>query len=122
MSFPAIFPLWWVALTALTAAGSSAIILLIAHSRFKAVTALEVVLLTPVVGVSVFISRWTCNIPGLNQDPTPGFSPNDLLSPALTFITLEVFAGLRPLEKPVFWTRVRALLVIASLLVNVLTI
>ena len=122
MIFPSVFPLWWVAVTSLTAAGSSAIVLLIAHLHFKAVTTLEVVLLTLVVGASVFVSRWTCNIPVLNDDPTPGFSPNDLLSPMFTFVLLEVFVRVSLLEKPVSWTRIRAWLVIVSFLVNILTI
>ena len=122
MTFPSVFPIWWIALTALTAAGSSAVVLLVAHVRFKVVTALEVLLLTAVVGLSVFAGRLTCNVPVLNDDPVSGFSPNDFLCPMLTFVMLEVFTGLLPLEKPVFWPRVRAGLVLVSFAVNVLTI
>jgi hypothetical protein len=122
MIFPSVFPLWWIALTALTAAGASAVVLLIAHLRFQAVTALEVVLLTITVGVSVFAGRLSCNVPMLNQDPIAGFSPNDFICPMLTFVLLEVFVGLRPFDQAANWPRVRALLVIASFVVNVLTI
>ncbi len=122
MIFPSVFPLWWIALTALTAAGLSAIVLLIADIRFKAVSALEVVLLTVTVGVSVLAGRLSCNVSVLNEDPIAGFSPNDFICPMLTFIMLEVVISFRPLERPVNWPRVRALLVIASFAVNVLTI
>jgi hypothetical protein len=122
MIFPSVFPLWWIALTALTAAGLSAIVLLIAHIRFKAVTALEVVLLTVTVGVSVLAGRLSCNVPVLNQDPIAGFSPNDFICPMLTFVLLEVVVGLRPFEHPTNWPRIRAVLVIVSFAVNVLTI
>jgi hypothetical protein len=122
MIFPSVFPLWWIALTALTAAGASAVVLLVAHLRFRAATALEVVLLTVTVGVSVLAGRLSCNVPVLNQDPIAGFSPNDFICPMLTFVLLEVFVGLRPLDQATNWPRVRALLVIASFVVNVLTI
>ncbi len=122
MIFPSVFPLWWIGLTALTAAGVCAIVLLIAHIRFKAISALEIVLLTVTVGISVLAGRLSCNVPVLNQDPLAGFSPNDFICPMLTFVLLEVVVGLRPLERPTNWPRVRALLVIASFVVNVLTI
>jgi hypothetical protein len=122
MIFPSVFPLWWIALTAITAAGVSTVVLLVAHLRFKAVTALEVVLLTIAVGVSVLAGRLSCNVPVLNEDPLAGFSPNDFICPMLTYVLLEVFVGLRPLERPTNWPFVRSLLVIASFAVNVLTI
>jgi hypothetical protein len=81
-----------------------------------------VVLLTLVVGVSVFVGRLVCNIAPLNTDPVSGFSPNDLLCPMLTFVMLEVFIGFRPLEQEKIWLRLRALLVLVSFAVNVLTI
>jgi hypothetical protein len=105
MIFPSVFPLWWIALTALTAAGVS-----------------TVVLLTIAVGVSVLAGRLSCNVPVLNEDPIAGFSPNDFICPMLTFVLLEVFVGFRPLERPTNWPFVRSLLVIASFAVNVLTI
>jgi hypothetical protein len=122
MIFPEVFPLWWIALTALTASGLSAIVLLIADLHFKAVTALEVVLFTLVVGGSVFAGRLVCNIPMLNNDPVSGFSPNDLICPMFTFVMLEVFIGFKDLEQPTFWVRIRALLVLVSFVVNVVTI
>jgi hypothetical protein len=122
VSFPAVFPLWWIALTALTAAGGSAVVLLVAHLRFRAVTALEIVLLTVTVGVTVFAGRLSCNVAVLNEDPLAGFSPNDFLCPMLTFVTLELVVGLLPLRDARAWFRVRAWLVLVSFAVNVLTI
>lgn len=122
MIFPSVFPLWWIGLTALTAAGMSALVLLVAHLRFRAITALEVVLLTFIVGASVFAGRLSCNVPVLNEDPIAGFSPNDFICPMLSFVLLEVFVGLRPLEHATNWPRIRALLVLVSFAVNVLTI
>jgi hypothetical protein len=121
VSFPSVFPTWWIALTALTAAGSSAVVLLFFQVRLKAISALSVVLLTLVVGTSVFVGRLVCNIASLNNDPVSGFSPNDLLCPMLTFVMLEVFIGLCPLEQKT-WLRLRALLVLVSFAVNFLTI
>jgi hypothetical protein len=120
--FPSVFPTWWIALTALTAAGLSTVVLLFFHLRLKTISALQVVLLTLVVGGSVFVGRLICNIPVLNNDPVSGFSPNDLLCPMLTFVMLEVLIGLRPLEQQQHWLRLRTLLVLVSLVVNVLTI
>ena len=122
MNFPSVFPTWWIALTALTAAGSSTIVLLFFHIRLKAISALEVLLLTLVVGGSVLLGRLACNTPTLNNDPLAGFSPNDLLCPMLSFVMLEVFIGLRPLEQEKVWLRLRGLLVLISFAVNVLTI
>jgi 4-hydroxybenzoate polyprenyltransferase len=122
VSFPSVFPTWWIALTALSAAGSSAIVLLFFQLRLKTISVLEVVLLTLVVGVSVLVGRLVCNISLLNNDPISGFSPNDLLCPMLTFVMLEIFMGLHPLKQAKAWLRLRALLVLVSFAVNVLTI
>lgn len=122
MIFPSVFPTWWIALTALTAAGVSAVVLLFFHLRLKTISALSVMLLTLVVGGSVFVGRLVCNIAPLNNDPVSGFSPNDLLCPMLSFVMLEVLIGLRPLEQEKVWSRLRALLVLISFVVNVLTI
>ncbi len=120
--FPSVFPVWWIALTALTAFGSSAILLAVLKSRLGLRSVLDILLLAAVTGLSVFAWRSAGNVPVLNNDPIPPFSPNDLLCPLVSFVMLEVYAVLRPPSDPLAWARVRALLTLVSFVVNVLTI
>lgn len=79
------------------------------------------VALALVVGLSILVWRAGANTPGLNEDPITFVSPNDLLCPAVTYIFLGVYRGLAgPTGSG--WPRVRALLAIASLIVNIVTI
>jgi len=71
---------------------------------------------------SVFLWRLSANMPQLNDDGLPGFSANDWAAPALTYVFLGVYAGLRPPADPRRYGQARALAFLASLAVNVVTI
>jgi hypothetical protein len=82
----------------------------------------EAVALAIVVGLSVLLWRAAGNTPALNEDPIPLVSPNDVLCPVLTYVGLGLYAGWGPTARRPDWPRVRALLTIVSLVVNVVTI
>ncbi|NKQ56931.1 hypothetical protein HFP15_29080 [Amycolatopsis sp. K13G38] len=71
---------------------------------------------------SVFLWRISANMPQLNSDGLPGFSANDWLAPVATYLFLTVYADLRPSADPRRYGQTRALAVIISLAVNVITI
>ncbi|MFG2524913.1 hypothetical protein [Streptomyces sp. NPDC048527] len=73
-------------------------------------------------GVSVFLWRASANMPQLNDDGLPGFSANDWLAPVITYVFLGLYAQTRPPADPRRYEQVRALAVLASLAVNVITI
>ncbi|WP_027941913.1 hypothetical protein [Amycolatopsis taiwanensis] len=73
-------------------------------------------------GVSVFLWRISANMPQLNSDGLPGFSANDWLAPVLTYVFLTLYADLRSLSNQPRFRHIRALAVVASLAVNVITI
>jgi hypothetical protein len=73
-------------------------------------------------GLSILLWREAGNTASLNEDPIPVVSPNDVLCPVITYVSLSLLAGLHTkLQRP-DWPRVRALLTLLSLLVNVATI
>ncbi len=71
---------------------------------------------------SVYLWRASANMPQLNSDGLPGFSANDWLAPAITYLFLGVYAQARPPADPRRYGQARALATIASLAVNVITI
>ena len=75
-----------------------------------------------VVGVSILTWRAAGNTPGLNDDPIAFVSPNDLLCPVITYVSLGLYAGFARMSERAGWRRLRALLTIVSLVVNVVTI
>lgn len=119
--FPSVFPWWWIGLT-------SAVALIVSFGLirflYKEFSISEVWLLALVVGLSVLAWRLAGNIPELNDDPLPPFSPNDLLCPVITYIFLSIYATFRTNLKrnESYFERARALLTIISLVVNVLVI
>ncbi|WAL69286.1 hypothetical protein ORV05_16435 [Amycolatopsis cynarae] len=73
-------------------------------------------------GASVFLWRISANMPELNSDGLPGFSAADWLAPVMTYLFLSVYADLRvPADAPRY-RQTRALAVIASLVVDVVTL
>ena len=73
-------------------------------------------------GLSILVWRLAGNTQPLNDDPLPLVSPNDVLCPVLTYVILGLYADVRRgVDRP-GWGRVRALLTLASLIVNVVTI
>jgi hypothetical protein len=73
-------------------------------------------------GASVFLFRASANMPQLNADGISGFSANDWLAPAMTFVFVSLFAAIRPPADPRRFNEFRALATVASLAVNVITI
>ncbi|GAC1317866.1 MAG: hypothetical protein NVSMB2_12090 [Chloroflexota bacterium] len=91
-------------------------------SGAAALRSVEQVLLAAVVGLSIMLWRMAGNTPSLNDDAIPLVSPNDVLCPVLTYVCLGVFDGIRQVQPGGEWQRVRALLTLVSLVVNVVTI
>ena len=115
-TFPAVFPLWWIALTAAIAAVIGVGIL---RWRYPALSVRETTLIALIVGISVLGWRLSGNIPMLNNDPIAGLSPNDWLCPIVTYVCLGLYAALHPLADIPRWTQVRALLTIGAFIANV---
>ena len=82
----------------------------------------DAVLMSLVVAVSILLWREAGNTPALNDDPIPVVSPNDVLCPVITYVCLGILAGFRSNLGGAHWARVRALLTLVSLVVNVATI
>jgi hypothetical protein len=91
-------------------------------SKEAALTATESVIIAVLVGLSILVWRLAGNTPPLNDDPIAFVSPNDVLCPVLTYVILGLYAGVRRAGDRPGWGRVRALLTITSLIVNVVTI
>ena len=66
--------------------------------------------------------RASANRPQLNNDGLPRYSANDWLVPAITFITLSVYADPFPPTDQRRFAQVRAASTIAALAINVITI
>jgi len=71
---------------------------------------------------AVFLWRMSANMPQLNDDGLNGFSANDWAAPALTYLTLSVYADLRPPPDPARYRQTRALAAVVALVINVVTI
>jgi hypothetical protein len=82
----------------------------------------DAVLMAIVVGISILLYRTAGNTPMLNDDPIPVVSPNDVLCPVVTYVCLGILAGFRSSIQGNHWARIRALLTLVSLVVNVATI
>jgi hypothetical protein len=82
----------------------------------------DVVLIAIAVGLSILLWREAGNTALLNEDPIPLVSPNDVVCPVITYVSLSVLAGLRATLQRPDWPRVRACLTLLSLVVNVATI
>jgi len=83
---------------------------------------IDAVLMAIVVGISILLWREAGNTPTLNDDPIPLVSPNDVLCPVITYVCLSVLAGFRSTIREPDWPRMRALLMLLSLVVHVATI
>ena len=73
-------------------------------------------------GASVFLYRASANMPQLNADGLPMFSANDWLAPVATYVFVSCYGAARPHLNQRHFHQTRALAVLASLAVNVLTI
>ena len=108
--------------SALVATIGSFVVLLLWHRRSPMSFAWEVITPAVLVGLSVLIWRFVANLTQLNDDLVPGVSPNDVLCPVVTYTILGCYFGFRGKGDPTRWERIRAVLTVISLLVNVITI
>jgi hypothetical protein len=91
-------------------------------SKEAALTAAESVIVAVLAGLSILVWRLAGNTQALNEDPIAFVSPNDVLGPVLTYVVLGLYADMRRgIDRPA-WGRVRALLTLTSLIVNIVTI
>jgi hypothetical protein len=78
--------------------------------------------LSLLVGASILVWRLGANIPQMNDDLIPVTSPNDVLCPVVTYVTLSVYTSLTSPANEARSRRDRALLTLVSLIVNIVTI
>src|SRR5437868_621808 len=78
--------------------------------------------LAVVVGLSILLWRFAGNTATLNEDPVPWVSPNDVLCPIVTYVALGGYAAVARDQSDARWPRLRILLTLVSLVVNVVTI
>jgi len=119
-----VFALTQLLVTAVVGAGVS-LVAVVAYGRWSKRAAFgwgEAVLLAVVVGLSILLWRAAGNTQSLNDDPMPLVSPNDVLCPMLTYVCLGLYGAVARLPQAPGWPRVRALLTLLSLVVNVVTI
>jgi len=91
-------------------------------TKDAALRPVDAVLAAIVVGISILLWREAGNTPALNDDPIPVVSPNDVLCPVVTYVCLGILAGFRSSIVGAPWPRIRAVLTLVSLVVNVVTI
>ena len=87
--------------------------------RHRIVTVVAVAVITT---AAVFLWRRSANMAQLNDDGLPGFTANDWLAPAVTFIALGLYRDLHPPADPRRYNQVRAITTIAAFAINVTTI
>ncbi len=106
----------------LTAALTGVLALAAAAWRLPRTAWPDVVAIGVLSAAAVFLWRISANMPQLNSDGLPGFSANDWLAPVVTYFFLSVYADLRSPADPRRYDQVRAIAVVISLVVNVVTI
>ncbi len=121
---PGVFPFWRIALDAGVAflASVVAALMLNRRSKSRAAAAVDGMLVGLVVGLSVLAWRSFANVAPLNNDPIPPVSPNDALSPIVTYVALGWYAAFHAPGGAAWWERERVLLAAVSFIVNVLVI
>lgn len=107
---------------AFTAVITGVLALFVAAWRLPRGAWLDVVAVGVLAAGSVFLWRVSANMPQLNSDGLPGFSANDWLAPVMTYLFLTVYADLRPPADLHRYGQTRALAVLVSLAINVITI
>lgn len=105
-----------------TAATTAALTLAAAAWRLGRAAWLDAAGIALSAGASVFLYRASANMPQLNADGLPMFSANDWLAPVATYVVVSCYAAVRPPRDQRRFALTRALAVLASLAVNVLTI
>jgi hypothetical protein len=88
--------------------------------RTRSVTMVAAVFL--VAMLATFGYRLCANVTPLNTDGVPGFSANDLLAPAFTYLLLGIYESVVPPADSARFAKLRAAVVGVALVVNVVTI
>lgn len=112
-----------IAISAVVGLVASAIVV-VAYARLTRVpiSLTDTLLISLTVGVSILVWREAGNTSALNDDPIPVVSPNDVLSPVLTYVCLGLLAAFRRSVHTDEWPRLRAVLTLLTLVVNIVTI
>jgi hypothetical protein len=91
-----IFPLAHNALTAIFTAGVVLLLLVAARPRFTRLRLSDCLLVALVAGCAVLLWREAGNTGALNSsDPIPGVSPNDVITPLVTYLFIGFYAASR---------------------------
>ena len=107
---------------ALTAVVTGVLALAAAVWRLPRTAWIDIAAIVVLSAASVYLWRASANMPQLNDDGLPGYSANDWAAPVLTYVFLGVYAKLRTPVDARRYGQASALAVIASLIVNVVTI
>ena len=107
---------------ALTAALTGVLALAAAAWRLPRTAWPDVIAIGVLSAAVVFLWRISANMPQLNSDGLPGFSANDWLAPAMTYLFLSAYVDLRSPRDPRRYGQIRTMAVAISLVVNVVTI
>jgi hypothetical protein len=113
------FTLTQIAVCALVGGAASVVVLW--SYRPAALSTSGSVALGLVVALSILVWRSAANTPALNDDPIAFVSPNDVLCPVITYVSLGLYAAARHPASDA-WPRVRLLLTAVSLVANIVLI
>ena len=116
-----IFTTGHIAATAAISGGAALLAALMISDRSKSGLA-DSVVIGVLTAAAVFLWRKSANQPQLNTDGLQGFSANDWLAPALTYIWLGLYRYLRTPNAPSRYGKALAAATIISFAVNVITI
>lgn len=105
----------------LLTAGLTAVLTLAVGALLK-VRRLDLVAVTVLTFAATWLLRRSANMPALNDDGLPGFSANDCLAPAVTWVAVALYSDLRGQPPGAVLRRTRAAAALLALAVNVLTI
>lgn len=105
----------------LLTAGLTAVLALVAGTLLK-VRGLDLVAVTVLTFAATWLLRRSANMPALNDDGLPGFSANDCLAPAVTWVAVALYSDLRGQPPGAALRRTRAAAALLAFAVNVLTI
>lgn len=82
----------------------------------------DIIAIALIATAAVYLWRRSADLPQLNGDGLSGFSANDWLAPVITFVALTIYRDLRTPPDTRRYNQSRALIAIAALAVNVITI
>lgn len=75
-----------------------------------------------VAGLTTFGWRLVANVDAMNTDGVTWVSANDVLAGVLVYLTLGMYAALRPPQNAQYYERLRVALTAVAIIVNVLAI